>query len=236
LVLVHTMGRVGSSSVFHGLSARFPEATVRHVHALNPETLATQVAKAGGLSRTATSVREGLEAIVDLLRHEGPVRIVTLVRDAVDRNLSAGFARLRRDMPRDELRHWLGDARAVSEWWAGFHDRRPFEWFGREVETPLGIDVYAHRFPSRGHAVIAQGRYRLLLMRSELDDPVKSQVIGEFLGVGPIPFPTFNVQDRDDEWGQVYRQFRAAVAFDRDYLDEVARSRYQRHFYSREGA
>lgn len=222
------MGRVGSSSIHRSLAAAV-DGQVLHAHAITPTYLAAQVANAGGLRSIARSVNDGLEANVALLRYEDRPQIVTLVRDAHARNLSAAFASFRAKH-RDRTAELARDRRAVEDHWAEFHYKRPLEWFDQQLRDGLGIDVYERPFPTSGWQEIANRRIDLLIMRAELSDDEKSEVLGAFVGVR-VPILNANIAHRSGEFAAAYKSFKSLVPVDAAYTIEVANSRYMRHFY-----
>lgn len=230
LVVVCTMGRVASSSVQRSVADKL-DARVHHVHSMNPQMLAKQVAAAGSVDQAARSVQDGLTAVTDLLSHPGRVKIITLVRDAVDRNLSAAFESLRRQMDIEQLDAFLDDAERIYAFWANFYDRRPHVWFDNEILSTLDIDVFEYPFPGQGFVSITKGRCDLLTMRSELSDTVKASALAGFLGLEDVPLRRYNQRSLSRKYYRRYQRFRHRVPLDRSYLEAEAKSRYMQHFY-----
>ncbi|MBA2556957.1 MAG: hypothetical protein H0V12_06375 [Chloroflexi bacterium] len=228
ITVVLTMGRVASTAVYRTINRRIG-GRVYHVHSIDPKGLAAQ-ARAG--PSTPRHVCEGLQAARALLDCRGHVRIVTLVRDPVARNLSAAFARVRRGRDPDQLSMFIDDRAATGAFWQNFDDQEPFAWFDAEFRDVLGIDVYQRTFPKGGHTRIVEGRYDILIMRQELADEVKSGQLARFFNIPAMPIELSNRKSRaGGELHSHYERFKATAALTPGYLEQVARSQYMRHFY-----
>jgi hypothetical protein len=232
LVQVLTMGRVGSLSVQRSIEKKIGR-DVPHIHSVNPVILSRQVVKAGSVSNAARSVQEGLAAVAQLIRHQEAVKTVTLVRDAIARNLSAVFAELRKVCPdAEQMDEFLQEPDKVRKVWREFHDRRPYVWFDNELRDVLGIDVYLYPFPEEGIVTIKHGRYEVLIMRTELEDSLKSAALAKFLRVNELPLYSHNNEARTTTYSSRYEQFRRSIGLEEAYLRAAGQSRYMRHFYS----
>lgn len=231
LLLVHTMGRVASTAVQRALQEHL-ERDVFHVHHVNPVVLARQVARAGSMDKAARSVLDGLDAACALIRHSGHVKIISLVRDPIARNISALFADVRRGIGPEQLDEILADTQKISERWARFYDNVPNEWFDIEMLDTFGIDVYSRPFPPQGVGHYSNGRAELLVLRCELDDEAKAAAIAQFVGAEGLRLGRENDGSRRGEFDSRYRRFCAAIDLDADYVAGVASSRYMRHFYA----
>ena len=224
IVLVFTMGRVGSSAVYEALSDAAPH--VFHVHHMNPRSLARWESRP---EEAARNMRDALVARRLLDSTDGRVQVVTLVRDAIDRNMSAAFASFRRQAPRSAWDDRMADAVAMRAFWDGFSWPVPLEWFDNQMREGLGIDAYAFDAPTSGHCTFVSGRFDVLVMRSELPNSEKSEVLSSALGRS-VEVGVVNAHNRAR--GDVqYDRFRATAPLTREYVATVARSRYMQHFF-----
>ncbi|MCK0116292.1 MULTISPECIES: putative capsular polysaccharide synthesis family protein [Isoptericola] len=228
IVLVLTMGRVGSSATHRAL-AELSDAKAFHIHHIARDSLNALRRPDGQSARHVQDglmVREILEAEPDR-----PVKIISLVRDVVARNLSVGFARLRRlgDGP-DELRALCRDSSLTSRIWRNVDFRAPLSWFDHEIGSQFGIDVFQGEFD--GSATFTHGRSELIVLRSDLDNASKSNALTSFLGsrveVGQMSTAT---QD-GGELRSVYDEFARTVPWSGRDLREMAESRVMQHFFS----
>lgn len=216
LMLVHTMGRVGSSAVHAALTEH---GETYHLHYLNPASLAKWADRRDVAPR---NVRDSFTALDRLADESRPVLLVTLVRDAMERNLSAAFTAWRQ-----ATSDHSADSMAAA--WAGFYDRTPFRWFDDQVRDALGVDVYAE--PFTGTTAFTSGRFRVVVLRSDLENARKSELLSREVG-RPVRVGTENVGNRGSEYVDLYARFVETVPLTGDYLRDVAESRFMRHFFA----
>jgi hypothetical protein len=240
-VLVYQMGKVGSASV-----ARALETTARtalHVHTLAPE----EIARVGALHRRASG-RFGIgytwyvgRAVGERLRAgNGAVRlpVITLVRDPIAREVSAIFqspalhapglvdARGHFDVPR-VLAHLESSLRSEDAC------RYVFEWFAREIQPVLGIDVLAAPFDrERGYAIVEGDFASLLVLRTEDLDRNLAPALREFLGLELPPTASRANARSDGEAGDAYREVLARLRLPRSAAARIYAHPFVRHFYT----
>lgn len=228
LVLVLTMGRVGSSVVHHGLDAAVGVESV-HIHNINADVLAYRSRlgpeKTARHVKQATAIRDRLEA------SDEPVKIVTLVRDVVERNMSAAFAAFRRHFP-DDFAERVDDPEATGLIWRYHRGDLPLTWYDIEFGEGLGIDVYAEPFPETGHAQVASGRFDVLVMRSDLPNEEKSDLLSGFVGAPVSVRQGSPGTQPGGKWDTAYDRFRATAGLTDERLAEFGSSRFMQHFFA----
>lgn len=228
-VLVLTMGRVGSTAAFRAVEG-LDGVDPLHIHHLHPRTLASLAPR--GRRKAARHVQDGYRARELIEGSDEPVKVITLVRDVVERNLSVGFARLRRIGPPEELAQLVADPRVRDEVWGSVDVDLPDSWFDVEIRDTLGIDVFARRFPPVGHQRFTEGRYDLLVMRSDLPDVAKSGAVSEFLGLA-VAVRQSNSRTREGgQLEQVYDRFRRSAPLTDADLRKAAESPLMQHFFA----
>lgn len=95
------------------------------------------------------------------------------------------------------------------------------EWFDIEFKPVTGIDVYKHRFnASKGYSVIDN----CLILKSELPDQIKQQVISQFIGINISLSISHNVNMNAN-----YLHFKAKP-LPEDYVNRLLSSEYANHF------
>ena len=181
LVVVLTMGRVGSTSIHASIPQR-PGRVKYHVHSVNGRTLAKQVLRKGTLEKSARSVRHGVEAKAAIEAFSGRAKIVSLVRDVVSRETSSAFASLRATNDPETVGAILSDPVRTREfYWSTFSRGRPHVWFDNEIRDVFGIDVYDTPFPDEGWGRYSNGRFDLLVLRSESSRALQASLVGQFI-------------------------------------------------------
>jgi hypothetical protein len=214
--LIYQMGKVGSKSIYHSLSKSYP-GIVLHVHDFSPAHEDWRVRR---LHRWAHA-------------KERPINLISLVREPIGRNISAFFENFMTctGVPYEQANFSLDQLKDI--FLANYRHEIPMGWFDKRILRDFGIDVYATPFPECGFATYSRGKVRLLVMRSELTDRDKAEVIQHFLGLPD--FQLFNVNIGEDKlYAETYRQFKENVKLPRDYVARLCASRYFVHFYSQD--
>jgi hypothetical protein len=228
-VIVYQMAKVGSSAVVGPLRALGVPAF--HIHRMNRDHLEEMRAVRAALGWRIPPIPRhdqiGLQLRERVIRRLRPAKIITLVRDPIARNLSSYFEHLDAIWNRDHAHESV----SIEALQAGFAERfthdEPLTWFDDEIRPVLGIDVYETPFPASG----IQALDDLLILRTELDDEVKASAVAKFLGLGRLSVTATN-ETTGKRKGDVYRQFRATLRLDPNYVDRMLDARYTSHFYT----
>ncbi|MEZ5540430.1 MAG: putative capsular polysaccharide synthesis family protein [Pseudomonadota bacterium] len=166
------------------------------------------------------------------VRSRYPLRVITLVREPVANNVSMFFQIIDQYLGTDLAHADCSIDALIDVFIAQYTHSRPLTWLDAEVKTHFGIDVFEHPFPvEQGYTVINRDRISLLVLRVELDDRVKAQAIGDFLGLDNFELVRSNVASQKSYAAQ-YAQFRDRVRLPAALLEQMYESRYARHFYS----
>ena len=221
--LVYAMGRVGSVAVFKSLLGHGEFAL--HAHILHPENLKRKKGKRPGTSKWAYR---------QIICKRRPVKIISLVRNPIECMISAFAPEVRAlddslDKSRDLSAQDLSD-----QFQSGYFDRQrhlvKLNWFDNEFRPALGIDVYKYPFDKdRGFIRFQEGPCDILIVRSELDDETKGQLLAEFVGVAELKIIRTRVGEQQP-YGKLYEVFRRQVNISEEYMDAVTNSRFAQHF------
>jgi len=212
---VFQMGKVGSTSVYLNLIRFYPGAVV-HSHNFLEDHKRYQTRR---LYRWA---------VID----KKPIKIVSLVREPISRNLSALFQNYQRDLgiPFDGEKV---DYEKLEEVLLSRYHLGQTRWFERRIEAIFGLDVYATPFPARGYETYSKDNIELLVLRLELPNSEKERVIKEFFGLKRFEIVNANVGAEKD-YAEQYRKFKSVVRLTPEYIDAICNSKFARHFYSAE--
>ena len=229
-IIVHTMGRVGSSTVAFACDELDGYETY-HTHFLNQQSIADLLRRAERRGRKiAPNISRSLVVLNEILPKTDEVKMITLVRDPVARNLSGCFANFLTKKPRSEGA--LLTRQEVQDQFDQFYHDRPLWWFDRELKEALEIDLLAHPFSKEDQFQrLKFGQIDLLAMQAELDDEIKLRVLQEFLGTNELGLKRRNVHaKKDDRYGQ-FLQYAPVTS---DYMDKFYDQPYVKHFYTTE--
>lgn len=251
LLLVHTMGKVGSTTISASLRQQGIRRTMvmYQPHFVSDEgrafaeRLATE--GVGGWERLVKKERSGFlrnRLLCDELarmRAAGErVKVITMVRDPVATNVSGLFhnhlwwpAALKAQCAAMSP----GCLEALGSYFLDSYPHDvPETWFDMEVRALYGVDVYAQPFdPQRGYAVYHSDTADVLLLKLETLNQAAPTAVGDFLGLGAFELVESNTAE-DKSYADLYQAFRRQLRLPDAYLDRVYGSRMARHFYSAE--
>jgi hypothetical protein len=168
------------------------------------------------------------------VRTEQPLRVITLVREPVANNVSMFFQQRRRYIRPGRAAVDYDPELEVAVFLERYIHTRPLTWFDAEFRPMLGVDVFATPFPrERGYATVDQGRVRVLILKTELDDEVKASAISEFLGLNDFEIVRSNVTS-EKSIGSQYEAFKRQLRLPVGLLNKLYDSRFTSHFYTKD--
>ncbi len=237
-VVVYSMTKSGSMAIYRALHKRSDLLALKG-HSLDPASWkgnrSDSIWKPGVRAQLFDLTHSNRMVRYEIIDKQRPCRFIALVRDPIATNVS-GF--------HYNLPSFAADARAqehaasvpAATMATQFLERYPHhlttEWFDLEPKRILDIDVYATPFPhDRGWTIYRRGPNEMLVLRAELEDEEKGIVIGEFLGVPPVPIARVNTaaERGRGEWTDALKR---ALASHPQYIDDMLNSKYAQHFWS----
>lgn len=238
-IVVYQMGKVGSTSVYkslisHGLRAiqahnisidRHPQKRKAYIR-LSPLQRPFRV-----LFERVTFLRRVI-MYTYFSREKRGLKIITLVREPVARNISAFFETFEMGtggtyVPSDVSREEL------SLMFLKYYPHEiPLNWFDDEIRQVFGIDVYDHPFPQeKGFLTIKEKNVEILILKSEIEDRMKEHAISRFLNVSDFKLTrAYAAEDKD--YAETYQRFKQTVELPQEYIETMCNAKYTRHFYS----
>ncbi len=163
-----------------------------------------------------------------------PIKIITCVRNPLERNRSAFFEAFRFYTGVDP-KDWTGSHYTLkSLYLEKMNHTYPIEWFDKEMQALTGIDIYRLPFDKEaGYFNTQVANIDLLILRTDLVDNVKSEVIGQFLNCPSFQLTNYNKGD-EKPYADLYQQFKENVYFDREYLGSLFDTQLAKHFFTEE--
>lgn len=234
-ILVYQPAKVGSQTIMNSLlAAGVTDSFLSgHLHTLN-------------CTEMDSAVKELISLKLESLKAAGTIKIITLVREPVGRDLSFMF---------EVMGCFDEEVAAVNSSFIGTCSRRlekiasdggflfnmpsnrygfQFEWFDHEIKAVFDIDIFSHPFDrEKGYSVIKQGNTEVLVMKLEKLDFLAG-VVGEFVGVPDLPLIKFN-ESGDKQYKYLYPNVKEAIRIAPElislYYDNNPR---MNHFYTEE--
>jgi len=243
-LLVYQMGKVGSTAVAHALETAMPGRPVFHFHTLSRERLQREEA----VYRRHFAVRRSIDShllhslhvkrrLAGLPPRVRRWKIVTLVRDPVERNLSAFFQTLGlhfADRGFTERIH-AGDDRVADDlrvfFVEHFPHRRVLSWFDDEIRAVFGIDVLEGAFPhGTGYRLYSGAVADVLLLRLENLSVCASDGLRELLGLRDVAVSR-RKKGSDKYYAETYRRVRETLSLPPDVVEAIYGSRMVQTLY-----
>lgn len=230
-IIIYQMGKVGSNSIMKSLKV-CGVGPVFHVHRINPENI--EAVRREYIIRNQRPPEEwlGSRLYTDVIKKEKMAKFITIVREPIGRNISAFFQNIDSFVDADCSYNYLSAQELCNIFIARYSHIVPLTWFNVEVNQVLGIDVFSYPFPrEKGYLFIERNNFQLLIVKSELDDLTKEEVIGMFLGIRNFKLIRSNV-GAEKNYASVYTRFVNDVILPETYIETMCSSGYTRHFYT----
>ncbi len=232
-VLVFTMAKVGSSSVYHSLKNQ-SDIPCFHIHSLSieEELRAIKICQQNGVYPGSRSPVFMLHKY--LLETQENYKVISLFRNPIERNLSAFFEafEIHMGVPIHLFKGSLQDIEAV--FYKKLDHTYCKNWFDNHLKEGTGVDVYEHDFAkAKGYAVIKGSQTDVLLLNSNLEDTLKSKLVGDFCCLKDFTIKNVNVTNTK-KGAALYAEFKSYIRFPKSYLDDQLGSKYMGHFFTKE--
>ena len=253
-VMVYQMGKVGSSSIMASFNALNQGWFVHHIHNMIPESLERLEAfTRQSFTRPLVTDKQRSSLLRQLISAEylrarlarsadgRKLKVVTLVRDPVARNLSGLFEVLDLELDYGLENQWQqkGPDETIREvremFFTRFNDHDiPLIFFDTELKCSLGVDVYEVPFQkAQGYQIYRAEKAEVLLLRLEDLKQCAPQAFHDFLGISDFRIVSSNVGS-DKKYASAYNGLLQAIRLPDAYLDRMYDSKYMRHFYAPE--
>lgn len=232
-ILIYQMGKVGSSSIYTSLKEKgVPK--VFHLHRMNPE--ANERMKRTFLENNLVNqlhTEQHFEAIYKkAIQRKKKVKIITLVREPISRNISAFFENLPYKSDSSAYVNGVNIPELAERFMNEYPHNVPIDWFDHEMKVVTGIDVFSKEFDySEKFQRYQNKNIQVLLMRTDLEDQRKASLIKRFLKIKDLQIARSNVAEKKD-YGKVYEMFKRQICLPESYIDNMLQSKYATHFYS----
>ncbi|SRR6266480_36100 len=231
-IFIYQIGKVGSTAIARALE-RLGLFDVYPVHRLNPSNIlrVKREHKARGWPPPTEHTR-CLTLYNKLRKSRQPINIISLVREPVGRNFSYYFQNLDKICGVVDAHRRLSTQQLIKQYPVEFpYSDDPLTWFDYEFKQVTGIDLYDRSVClTNGYHEIRSDPYNVLILRSDAADQVKSEAIGLFLKIDPVPLARTHITEEKPE-GLAYQAFRNTIRLTSPYLDYIFLSKYCRHFF-----
>ncbi len=233
-IIVYQMGKVGSTSVFNSIKAAGVKS-IYHVHRMYPENI---ISLENALSKKNIAIPKhletGIEIYQNIISKSKEAKFITLVREPVERNISAFFQNFCEFMGEGFVEEKISIEKIIWSFKVKYDHRIPLDWFDIEPKRTLGIDVYEYNFnPENGYQVLKQGPFEMLLLRTEISDDKKADCISRFIGEPNLKIKRSNLS-QDKNYSKAIERVKNTIALDKDFIYGMYNNKFVKHFFSKE--
>jgi hypothetical protein len=238
-IIIYQMGKVGSSSVMKSLKKK-AILPLFHVHFLlknadnrsfyNPNVYEILSVK---LEREML-LRQGKFLYNKIIAPKKQVKIISLTREPIGRNIAAYFQNFERETGKKyELSNFT--PQELIDIFINYYPHSiPLDWFDNYFKPFLGVDVYEYPFPKeQGYLRINKDNVDLLILKLETSDGVKEKAIADFLGLKEFKIVRTNVGENKN-YRDIYKEFKYNLKLPLSYVEKMCSSKYFNHFYKEE--
>jgi hypothetical protein len=232
-VLIYQMGKVGSSA----LEKSIPNSI--HLHDLMSIEAQKQISPVRAtLYKPKTHyIKRMLKRTImtRMLKRKEQVRIISLVREPIGRNISMLF----QSLPFWVADKYLKDDSAIrSERPQLLHEtfeshvnhHYPLEWFDNEIKALTGIDVFIQPFDhERGYQTYHKDNFSLMVIRTDKLNQ-SQQAISEFLGQ---EIQVVHDNQSENKWySPLANEFKRSYQLKPEFVEEMLSAKLTKHFFT----
>jgi hypothetical protein len=211
-------------AMYYSLEKR--KAFVLQVHSLRPEE-----------TSIASRPRSWSWAYHNVIRPKRRCELIVAVRDPLRMMITEYFSKLRWITSTKDAVHSLSTNELCNLFRTAYIEKdkrhqRILNWIDEEMKAATGIDVYSVQFPhDKRYVQFNHDNLDVLVIRTELDDITKGQIVGDFLGMKDLVIERHNTAEQKNI-GSITTAFRDQLKLPRSILEEIYGSHYAMHFLS----
>jgi hypothetical protein len=237
------MGKVGSSSIVKSLKAMKLDRSVYHVHFLNKDNIQKADRMLHEIYGNHYNVNrwclyESRFVIKHFLQQQNKnLKIISLVREPVARNISSFFYNIDKFIPNCAALYEKGqiDIADITQcYMQRFHEHSyPLTWFDEEMKQVFGIDVFSANVSLSQEQrvfVYKHGDLDLLVLKTEDIDDIAQKALQEFLQIREFRLKQSNISS-EKHYNRVYDDFTRLAQLPESYLSTMYESKYVNYFY-----
>lgn len=235
LILIYSIGKVGSSSVYDSIRSAFPNSNaVFHIHSLNPLRIEEQKRYYRQSERASIPLHLIISESIshELEAFKGNVYVITLIREPISRELSSVY---------QDYFNFSTDKNIASELMRKVSEDKVLEltkrlpeetWFDSEIKSVFGFDVLNDPFlVNKAFGIWSNGNVKLALLRMENLNQIFSRAMSELFGVDK--FVLLHSNDSADKfYSDSYKRDSRAFKLTEDQLNAILSKPFYAKFYS----
>lgn len=229
-ILVYTMGKVGSTSVYFSLKKKFGGKVVfiHRTDEVNIEEYNAPFEK-NNLKTNRTSLAKFVKR--KLIDEQKKLKIITLIREPIQRNISCFFQDFRAYNNGKEF-HEVTIDEAINNFLKNYPHDMMDKWFEREFFSTLNLEMEDISFnTTKKTGLVQKGNYTIILLRSDLGNDEKADFLGQVLETNGLSIG-FNNAHSKKEYQSYYLSFINSLKIPDTILQTVYSSPLLNVFYN----
>jgi len=237
IILIHTIGKVGSNTIQKTIEKSSVDTPLFHTHFLNPQNIEIWKKYYNSSERRSPPLHMFTSEVLSeqLKSYSGKIYVISSMREPISRELSSLFQDLLifKYVYKDENENIEMIMKVVSNKIAELQQELPEEkWFDFEIKKYFKIDVYQEKFDlNKGYSTYQNNNIEMLLIRIE---DIKSNLdkgLNELLR--PNKKINFDIIDANVADNKFYNKDYMTIKKDVkvDDLDKILNHKFINHFY-----
>ncbi len=214
-VFVYQMGKVGSISIKNSLTKFYPGKVIHgHRYFINHPDWRTR-------------------RLYNWVLKNNELKIISPIRNPIDRNISFFFQNLKNYTGLSNIESNFSISELREIFLTRFDHASPNKFYEIDMKTNFSINVYDIVFPDYGYKTYRKNNISLLVIKSELPNKIKCNVIKQFVGVSHFDLKHENIS-QTKFYGVSYEKFKQELKIPGELLNQICHSKYFTHFYNQD--
>jgi len=227
LILVYTLSKVGSSSVYYSLKKKFPYKEIHHVHFLG-DTWLNKFKNDHEIFQNNLKTADKLFTLFKKKRWN--VKIITLTRDPIARDISGIFQAWQHIFDVDDIN------KITSEKILDYLNNNDFSysenWFETDFLEFTGLNVFNEKFDAdKGYQLYQANHGPILLMQLEQLNKVYNAAMNAFIGKGEYVLQQENITSSRAS-GTLNKKVKTLFRMPLNKIETIYNSKYINTFYT----
>ncbi|MFW6047622.1 MAG: putative capsular polysaccharide synthesis family protein [Candidatus Woesearchaeota archaeon] len=229
IVLVYTMGKVGSTTVYKTIKKHCPKKLTYHVHFLSDNYLNSPNPNKSNFDHNRR-LAKNIRSVINLFPNKR-IKIISLVRDPISRDISNVFENPKNFIDKDSLEKY-----SVPELIDIYQKKEThtytLNWFSKEFQNYTNINIYNYPFQKEdGFSIIKDKEFEVLLIKMEYLNENGSIALSKFLKV-KIPELELENMGAMKTTKMLQKKFAEQYVPNKSEINTVYNSTLVNHFYS----
>ncbi|MDO6597683.1 putative capsular polysaccharide synthesis family protein [Oceanihabitans sp. 2_MG-2023] len=227
LILVYTLSKVGSSSVYYSLKKKFPYKEIHHVHFLG-DTWLNKLKNDHEIFQNNIKTANRLFKLFK--KKQWNIKIISLTRDPIARDISGIFQAWQHIFNVDDITKV--SAESILDYLNNNDFSYSENWFETDFLEFTGCNVFEETFNTEtGFQTYTSNNIPILILQLEQLNTVYNEAMNVFLGKDNYVLHQENITSSRAS-GALNKKIKSALSIPDKKLDTIYTSKYMKTFYN----